>query len=132
MRLAALALCLGLLFAGCSATEPAGEAPEEHWTQAPAATPIMKFGRGTANVAVSPADIPMTVVRRWGETEGVLGRTGAVVVGLGEGICNGLWRIGWGVTEILSFPLVNDKDPYYTRPLGESVFGSAETPEADT
>lgn len=130
MRLAALGLCLVMLACGSCSLSPSLEAtagePADHWSNAPAAVPIMKIGRGVTNILVSPADIPMTVVRRWNEADSVGGCVSAVVVGTGEGVCNAVVRIGAGVAEILSFPLYRQTEPLYERDLGESVFGAGD------
>jgi len=114
-----------LLAAGCSVCGKTPEPTAEgDWTKVPAVAPIMKVGRGVANVVLSPVDIPMTVARRWKDADNFLGYTSAVVVGLGEGVCNGGARLGMGALEILSFPLYKQTEPYYEKDLGESVFGA--------
>jgi putative exosortase-associated protein (TIGR04073 family) len=87
----------------------------------------LKIGRGLTNAVVSPLDIPWTVARWWNEADTVGGYCMAPTVGLGEGVCNGVVRLGAGVLEILSFPLIYQPEPLYERPLGESVFGGSDT-----
>lgn len=127
MRFAFVGVCLLLLVAGCAAPEQT--ANDEEWAKEPWAVPFMKIGRGTVNVVVSPADIPATVTRRWDEAETMGGYGGAVVVGTGEGLCNGVARLGMGVVEMLSCPLYYQTEPYYEKPIGYSVFGLSEEDE---
>ena len=129
MRTAVWVGCLGLLLSGCSGMSPAEELPEDHWSRNPAAVPIMKIGRGVTNIVISPADIPATVVRASHEHVD-LGI--ALVAGTGEGIVNAVVRLLAGVAEVLSFPLVNQPDPLYDRPLGEWAFKEKPARRPDT
>jgi putative exosortase-associated protein (TIGR04073 family) len=102
---------------GLRGTEPPeGEVPQDHWSRSPAAVPLMKIGRGVANILKSPFDIPATVVRVSREEDNV---GYAVAAGLWEGLENFAVRFGAGVVEILTFPIVNDPDPFYVRELGQ-------------
>ena len=119
MKSVILVGCLALFVSGCSSTGEVAGMPEEPWTRSPVIVPFAKVVRGTGNIVRSPFEVPATVVRVSREYDN-LGY--GLAAGLPEGIVNGCVRLGAGVVEILTFPLVYDGAPLYDRDLGERAF----------
>jgi len=125
VRYGVLGVCLAAVVCGCAGSKPfADQVPEDDWTRSPVAVPFAKVGRGVTNVITSPADISGTVERLWGEADGFGDCASAPTVGLVEGVFNCAVRIGAGLLEVASFPLVYQPGPLYNCEYGASVFGS--------
>jgi len=131
MRYGVLGVCLAALACGCAGSKPfEDQVPADDWTRSPFAVPLVKIGRGITNVITSPADISGTIARRWGEAEGFGEYVSVPTLGLAEGVFNCAVRIGAGLLEVVSFPLVYQSGPLYNQAYGEPVFGDwTENPE---
>ena len=81
--------------------------------------PVMKLGRGIANVAFSPLELPM----KWNEVGNEMGGIAGLTWGTLKGVCYVLARIGVGVTDIVTFPF-----PLPNCPEDPSGFGSGYGP----
>lgn len=124
MRHVVLGVCLAALACGCAGSRPFEDrVPEDDWTRSRVVVPFAKIGRGITNVITSPADISGTVARHWGSAESLGGYVSAPTIGLVEGVFNGSVRIGAGLLEVVSFPLVYQSDPLYNHEYGAPVFG---------
>jgi len=119
MKILAMLGCLVVLACGCAGREPFVVPADDDWTAKPAAVPFSKIGRGLANIGTSPADLWATPIwlRDEGESLGY-----ALGVGIPEGLCNTVVRLGAGVVEVLSFPLYRHRTPLYNHPYGVWVF----------
>ena len=62
--------------------------------------PMMKLGRGIANVALSPLELPIA----WNEVNNELGGVAGITYGTLKGICCIFARIGVGIVDIVTFP----------------------------
>ena len=81
--------------------------------------PVMKLGRGIANVAFSPLELPM----KWNEVGNEMGGIAGITWGTLKGVCFVIARIGVGVTDIVTFPV-----PLPNCPEDPSGFGSGYGP----
>ena len=62
--------------------------------------PLKKLGRGIANVAFSPLELPM----KWWDVQNEMGGIAGITYGTLKGVCFILVRIGVGLTDIVTFP----------------------------
>ncbi len=77
--------------------------------------PLARLCRGLANVALSPLEVPATMLRVGGEHNAFFG----IWAGGLEGLGNGLVRLSAGVLEALTAPVPSDGLPLYNKRLGE-------------
>jgi len=119
-----LVLCLALLACGCAGQKPFAVPADDDWTADPGAVPFSKIGRGLVNVVTCPADLWTTPTWMSDEGEPLFY---AIGVGVPQGICNTVIRLGAGVVEVLSFPLYRQREPFYNQPYGVWPFGGGDS-----
>ncbi len=84
--------------------------------EASADWPGDKAGRGVVNIFLSPAEIPVSIIK-WTREKGP--GTG-LSIGLIAGIVNGVERMGAGAFELITFVVPPYDQPFYDYELGES------------
>ena len=62
--------------------------------------PMMKLGRGVANVVFSPLELPM----KWWDVQNDMGGIAGITYGTLNGVCFVVARIGVGLVDIITFP----------------------------
>ena len=62
--------------------------------------PVMKLGRGIANVAFAPFELPM----KWWDVQNEMGGIAGITYGTLKGVCFIVARVGVGLTDIVTFP----------------------------
>ena len=85
--------------------------------------PMMKLGRGIANVALSPLELPIA----WNEVNNELGGVAGITYGTLKGICCIFARIGVGIVDIVTFPFPLPNCPDEPNGYG-SGYGPIRTP----
>lgn len=76
--------------------------------------PVEKLGRGIANVAFSPLEMPM----RWAEVKNDQGGIAGLTYGTLRGVCFVVARIGVGIADIITFPFPLPNCPDFPNDAG--------------
>ncbi len=96
-----LLLSILMIFAGCSSTNWVGREDESPVYRAP-----RKLARGTVNIISGPFEIFNQPVRLASKEKYFMRQVTGVVAGIPVGLGYGVWRIGAGSFDIITFPIL--------------------------